>query len=181
MRAWPGGTGAAKLGGNYAPTIRHLNDAVKRGFSQTLWLFGEQGEVTEVGTMNFFTFWVSAATGRRELVTAPLDGTILPGVTRQSILDLARSWGEFDVAERKYTIAEVRAAAAEGRLLECFGAGTAAVVSPVRRIHYAGADIDVPCGGEAGAGALTKRVWDTLNAVHYGDAGFEGHPWAVRL
>ena len=154
---------------------------MRRGFSQTLWLHGD-GEVTEVGTMNFFVFWVNSATGRRELVTAPLDdGTILPGVTRRSVLDLARGWGEFDVSERRFTITEVRAAAAEGRLLEAFGAGTAAVVSPVRRIHHDGHDIDVPCGGENAAGPLTRRVWDTLNAIHYGDAGFEAHPWARRL
>ena len=157
VRAWPGGTGDSKLGGNYAPTIRHLNAVAARGFSQTLWLFGPAGEVTEVGTMNFFAVVRPRGGGRPELLTAPLDGTILPGVTRQSILDLARaSWPDVAVAERKFTIGDLAAAANEGRLCEAFGAGTAAVVSPVRQITVGatGANIDVPCGAPgAGAGA----------------------------
>lgn len=135
--------------------------------------------------MNFFTFWINEKTGRKELVTAPLeDGTILPGVTRQSILDLTRSWGEFDVSERKYTIYDIEKAAKEGRLLEAFGAGTAAVVSPVKNIHYNGVDIHVPLdpkNPDAGAGPLTKKIWDTLSAIQYGLPGYEKHPWSVFL
>jgi branched-chain amino acid aminotransferase len=181
VRAWPGGTGDSKLGGNYAPTIKHLNDVAARGFSQTLWLFGSGGggQVTEVGTMNFFVVWRTPA-GRTELATAPLDGTILPGVTRQSILDLARArWPDVDVAERHFTIADVADAAAGGRLLEAFGAGTAAVVSPVKKIHVAatGADIDVPCGASAdGAGPIARRAWNELADIQYGRVA---HPWSV--
>ena len=183
VRAWPGGTGDSKLGGNYAPTIRHLNDVAARGFSQTLWLFGSGGggQVTEVGTMNFFVVWRTPA-GRTELATAPLDGTILPGVTRQSILDLARAWPDVDVVERPFSIGEVARAAREGRLREAFGAGTAAVVSPVKRIHVAasGEDIAVPCGaGGAAAGPLATRAWDTLADIYYGRGAHAQHPWSV--
>lgn len=74
------------------------------GYSQVLWLFGDDDQVTEVGTMNMFTFWVNED-GERELITAPLDGTILPGVTRQSILELARDWGEFKVGRLSLGVA----------------------------------------------------------------------------
>lgn len=181
VRAWPGGAGDAKVGGNYAPTIRVQAEAASKGYSQILWLFGPGNDITEVGTMNFFLYWVNKATGKRELVTSPLDGTILPGVTRQSILDLARSWGEFDVTERRVGMAELAEAASEGRLLEAFGAGTAAVVSPVKLIHWAGKDITIPLDptdASAGAGPLTKRMWDSLGAIHYGRVE---HPWSVKI
>ncbi|GLD74110.1 branched-chain-amino-acid aminotransferase, cytosolic-like isoform X1 [Lates japonicus] len=99
VRAWRGGVGAYKMGGNYGPTISVQNEAVKQGCQQVLWLYGEQEEITEVGTMNLFIYWTNDK-GERELVTPPLDGIILPGVTRQSLLDLARTWGEFKVTER---------------------------------------------------------------------------------
>lgn len=98
---------------NYAPTILPQKIAQSKGFAQVLWLFGDQ--ITEVGTMNMFVLWVNEQ-GKTELVTAPLDGTILPGVTRQSVLDLARKWGEFEVSERSYTIHELVKAADEGRV-----------------------------------------------------------------
>ena len=104
--------------------------------------------------MNFLLLWINEK-GERELATPPLDGTILPGVTRQSILDLCRSWGEFKVTERKIPMAAVLKAASEGRILEAFGAGTAAVVSPVKLIHFNGVDITVPLdptNAAAGAG-----------------------------
>jgi len=80
VRAWPGGTGDVKIGGNYAATIAPQMEAAAKGYTQCLWLFGDQNEVTEVGTMNFFVLW-EKPDGSRELITAPLDGTILPGVT----------------------------------------------------------------------------------------------------
>lgn len=177
VRAWPGGAGDAKVGGNYAPTIRVQTAAAKKGFSQILWLLGEDAYVTEVGTMNFFAFWKNEA-GEMELVTPPLDGTILPGVTRQSILDLARSWGEFKVSERKFTMGEVVKAVKEGRLQEAFGAGTAAVVSPIKLINYKDVDYNLPVDEAKGAGPLTKRVWDTLSDIQYGKVE---HPWSVVI
>lgn len=177
VRAWPGGTGDMKIGGNYAPCIVPQIDASTRGFQQNLWLFGEEGYVTEVGTMNLFTAWITPD-GKKELVTAPLDGTILEGVTRDSILALAReklSQEGWEVNERKYTIGEVAKAADEGRLLEAFGSGTAAVVSPIRRIHWDGGvggsprDIRVPLQEGKEAGALAEKMWKWMEERQYGD------------
>ena len=90
VRAWPGGVGDKKLGANYAPCIVPQMQAASRGFHQNLWLFGEEEYITEVGTMNLFAAIKNKETGKPELLTAPLDGTILEGVTRDSILELAR-------------------------------------------------------------------------------------------
>jgi branched-chain amino acid aminotransferase len=130
VRAWPGGTGDKKLGGNYAATIKHSKNASDAGYQQVLWLLDDQ--VTEVGTMNFFVHWTSPE-GVDELITAPLDGTILPGVTRNSLLALAKEWG-INVSERKFTMTELAQAVKDGRCYEAFGVGTAAVVSPVGKI-----------------------------------------------
>lgn len=164
VRAWPGGTGDAKVGGNYGPGILPQFLAAQKGFSQNLWLFGRDDEVTEVGTMNMFTFWKNEESGRNELVTAPLDGTILPGITRDSVIQLAEEWGDIEVAERTVTMPEIVSAIETGRLHECFGSGTAAVVSPIELIHYNGVDYQVPldkADADATAGKLTQRVWDT--------------------
>lgn len=114
--------------------------------------------------------------GRPELVTAPLTrGDILPGVTRASILELARSWGEFDVSERYITMLEIQEAAIGNRLLEAFGAGTAAVVTPVSCIQYKGKDIDIPAVGQ-----VTQRVWDEITGIQYRTK--EGPPgWIYEL
>lgn len=100
---------------NYGPTIAPAMEATSKGFTQILWLLGEEEVVTEVGTMNQFFFWITPE-GKKELITAPLDGTILPGVTRSCILELCREWGEFEVTERPYTMKEVAAAVKEGRV-----------------------------------------------------------------
>jgi len=180
-RAWPGGIGYTKSGGNYAPTIGPQTAAAKKGYSQVLWLFGEDDEITEVGTMNMFCYWVNED-GEKELVTAPLDdGTILPGVTRNSILALAREWGEFKVSERTFTMPQLAKALDEGRVIECFGAGTAAVVSPIEQIGYMGKDYAVPLDpSKPGhpAGALTQRVWDSIVAIQYGQVE---HQWSVKI
>jgi hypothetical protein len=117
VRAWPGGLGDCKVGGNYAPTIRPQQEAAKAGYAQVLWLFndGEGDCATEVGTMNLFAF-LRNEDGEDELVTPPLDGTILPGVTRDSVLQLAKEWGEFRVSERKLTMAELTKAVDEDRV-----------------------------------------------------------------
>ncbi|KAI0096369.1 branched-chain amino acid aminotransferase [Nemania sp. FL0031] len=178
VRAWPGGVGDKKLGANYAPCVLPQLEAASRGFQQNLWLFGPEQYVTEVGTMNLFIALRDAETGQKELVTAPLDGTILEGVTRDSILALAREklvpegWR---VSERKITMPALATAAAEGRLLEVFGAGTAAIVSPVRTISWRGQA--VPCGlaehEESGEIALRMKAW--IEARQYGD---EEHEWS---
>lgn len=175
VRAWPGGTGDAKVGGNYAPTMLAAAEASKRGYSQILWIFGENDEVTEVGAMNVF-FFLKKDDGTRELVTPPLTrGDILPGVTRQSILEWTETWGEFEVNERTVTLPEIKRAAEENRLIEAFGAGTAAVVTPISCIQYKGEDIEIPATGE-----LTKRVFGDLIGIQYGTMdGLEG--WSVKI
>lgn len=127
VRAWVGGFGYAKIGANYGPSVMFLKEAVARGYHQVLWLYGENGECTEAGGCNFFVVWIRRD-GKKELITAPLDDkTILDGVTRRSCLELAkkRIAPEIKVTERKFTVMEIMEAAAEGRLLESFAAGTA--------------------------------------------------------
>ncbi|KAJ1833624.1 branched-chain-amino-acid transaminase bat2 [Coemansia sp. RSA 2711] len=169
VRAWPGGVGNFKLGGNYAPALRPTMDVVKRGYDQILWLLGDDHYVTEVGTMNFFIFWIDES-GAKELVTAPLDGIILPGVTRDSLLELARQWGEFKVSERKVTMPEVVRAINENRLLEAFGAGTACVVCSVSTILYNSTDYVVPVdpsNPDAVFGPVARRLRDELLDIQY--------------
>lgn len=178
VRAWPGGCGNSKVGGNYGPTMKAGADAVAKGYSQVLWVFGEDEQVTEVGAMNVF-FLLEKEGGKKELVTPPLTrGDILPGVTRQSILDLARDgkWGDdIEVSERSITMPEISNASAEGRLVESFGAGTAAVVTPISCIQYKEKDIEIPATGD-----LTKRIFSDLMGIQYGRIeGPEG--WSVKI
>ena len=181
VRAWPGGAGDTKIGGNYAPTIKPVLDAAAQTdgrAQQVLFLFGDDHRVTEVGSMNVFVVMRTAS--GVELVTAPLSGDILPGVTRRSILDLARadpaSVGVDVVSERVFTMPEVVAASKDGRLLEVFGAGTAAVVCPVREVVYQGSSIDVPTGGDAGP--VASELWRRLSDAHYGR---DASGWAVPI
>lgn len=182
IRAWPGGVGNAKVGGNYGPTIAPSRKAALQGCSQVLWLFGDDHQVTEVGAMNIFFCLRNPKDGSLELTTAPLTrGDILPGVTRRSILDLARSWGHLSgqkvtVSERWLTMPEVARAAKEGNLVEAFGAGTAVVISPVRSILYQGIDIVVPTGDTAGP--MAAKLWKDLTDIQYGRIE---HPWSVKV
>jgi len=150
VRAWPNGVGNAKVAANYGPTIKPQTLAAQKGYSQVLWLFGEDHTVTEGGAMNIF-FLIKNKDGDKELITAPLTrGDILPGVTRDSVLELTRGWGEFKVEERFITMPEVKKCSEEGRLCEVFLSGTAAIVAPVKAIHYLGSDIEVPTGETMG-------------------------------
>lgn len=170
-RAWPGGCGDKKLGANYAPCILPQLQAAERGYQQNLWLFGPEKNITEVGTMNVFFAFKDSTTGKKELVTAPLDGTILEGVTRDSILTLTRQNldpNEWDINERYYTITEVEERAKKGELLEAFGAGTAAVVSPIKEIGWKGSDIQVPLIPGEQSGPLTKQVASWIADIQYG-------------
>jgi branched-chain amino acid aminotransferase len=177
VRAWPGGVGDKKLGANYAPCIVPQMQAASRGFHQNLWLFGEEEYITEVGTMNLFAAIKNKETGKPELLTAPLDGTILEGVTRDSILELARErlvpkgW---TVSERKFTMKDVADAANEGRMMEIFGAGTAAIVAPVRKISWKGQLVDCGLEDHVEAGPIAQQMKDWMEAIQYGD---EDHPW----
>jgi branched-chain amino acid aminotransferase len=177
VRACEGGTGAFKLGANYAPTILPQVEAAKNKYSQVLWLYGPKHELTEVGTMNLFMFWINDQ-GEKELITPPLEGMILPGVTRDSILRLATSWNEFKVTERKFYMDEVVQALNEGRVLEMFGAGTAAIVSPINLIGYMGKDYKVPldpADPKAAAGPIASRMSDTIIGIQYGEIE---HEWS---
>ncbi|CAK9440259.1 uncharacterized protein LODBEIA_P43590 [Lodderomyces beijingensis] len=175
VRAWPGGVGDKKLGANYAPCVLPQLKAAERGFHQNLWLFGDEGYITEVGTMNVFFVIKDPKTGKKELVTAPLDGTILEGVTRDSILELTRQRlpaDEWIVSERKFTIHEVKEAAEKGNLVEAFGAGTAAVVSPIKNIGYKGEDIDVPVA-LGNSGELTAQIAEWIRKIQYGEEEYK--------
>ncbi|XP_041033730.1 branched-chain-amino-acid aminotransferase, cytosolic-like isoform X2 [Carcharodon carcharias] len=169
VRAWKGGVGDCKMGGNYGPTVYVQNEAQKQGCQQVLWLYGDEHEITEVGTMNIFVYWKNEQ-GEVELLTPPLDGTILPGVTRQSLLDLAQQWGEFKVSERGMAMSELIKGLQENRVKEVFGSGTACVICPVSRILYQGQNYHIPTmenGPE-----LAKRFLKELTDIQISAAGF---------
>jgi branched-chain amino acid aminotransferase len=181
VRAWPGGTGAYKLGANYAGGILPQLRVAAEGYQQNLWLFGPEHELTEVGTMNCFVYWQNGH-GRTQLITPPLDGTILPGVTRDSVLQLARRWNEFEVVEGPIRMGEVVRALSDGRLLEMFGTGTASLVAPIKRIRYEGVDYRIPLDprdDKAQAGPLATRLWTTLTRIQYGEEQFDD--WSVLV
>lgn len=139
VRAWVGGFGYAKVGANYGPSLLATSEARSRGFGQVLWLYGPEGYCTEAGASNFFVVWKCKDTGRTQLVTAPLDDRlILDGVTRRSLLQLARErlGDEIEVVERRYTIAEVLEASKEGRMVEAFAAGTAVSFSNLDGLFF---------------------------------------------
>ncbi|XP_067875976.1 branched-chain-amino-acid aminotransferase, cytosolic-like isoform X1 [Heterodontus francisci] len=165
VRAWKGGVGDCKMGGNYGPTIYVQNEAQKQGCQQVLWLYGDEHEITEVGTMNLFIYWKNEQ-GEVELLTPPLDGTILPGVTRQCLLDLARQWDEFKVSERGMAMPELIKGLRENRVKEIFGSGTACVVCPVNRVLYQGQNYHIPTM-ENGPD-LAKRFLKELTDIQYG-------------
>ena len=150
VRAVPGGVGEAKTAGNYAASVKALMDAKNKDCTQVLWLDAmEHKYVEEVGASNIF-FVINDV-----LVTPPLKGTILAGITRDSVLQLAEDWG-IETQERKISIDELQAGAADGSLSEVFGAGTAAIISPVGEFLYQGQSIVI---NEKQTGPLTKRFF----------------------
>jgi branched-chain amino acid aminotransferase len=159
VRAVKGGTGAAKTGGNYAASLAAGEEAHRKGYSQVLWLDGvERRYVEEVGSMNI-AFVIDD-----QLVTPPLTGSILEGITRDTALQLAKDWG-VAVAERPVSVAEVFAAARDGRLREAFGMGTAAVISPVSEFSYQGQSVTVSNGT---VGPLARRLADEILSIQRG-------------
>ena len=159
VRAVPGGTGDAKTGGNYASSLKAGLEAKKKGFDQVLWLDGvHKRYVEEVGAMNMLF-----AYGNR-VVTAPLTGSILNGITRDSVLQLAATLG-FTVDERPIDINELLADIRSGRVTEAFGSGTAAVITPVGHLSFKGEMYQV---GDGGVGSLTQKLYDTLTGIQYG-------------
>jgi branched-chain amino acid aminotransferase len=159
VRAAMGGTGEAKAAGNYAGSFLPAKNAQKNGFTQVLWLDAvEHKYVEEVGTMNIF-FLIGDT-----LITPKLGGTVLPGITRRSVVAIAEEWG-VQVEERRISIDEVFEAHSSGSLREVFGAGTAAVISPVGLIHHRGNTITLD---QDEIGPFAKKMFDRLTGIQYG-------------
>jgi branched-chain amino acid aminotransferase len=170
-RAGSGGTGEAKTGGNYAGSLLATRQAIQKGYSQVLWLdAGEHRFVEEVGAMNIF--FVLDGT----LVTPALSGTILHGITRKSVLELAPELG-IRTEERKISIAEVTDGIRSGKISEVFGAGTAAVISPVGKIGYQGKDYIV---SDKNNSRWAQTFFDTLTGLQYGEIP-DRHGWVFRV
>ena len=161
VRAVPGGVGEFKTAGNYAASLSAGEIAKKQGYAQVLWLDAlARKYIEEVGAMNIF-FLIDG-----ELVTPNLTGSILPGITRFSVIDLAKKWG-MTVSERKISIDEVLAAHDSGRLTEAFGSGTAAVISPVGEIRYGEKVLNI---GDGKPGQVAMKFYDALTSIQYGKA-----------
>jgi len=158
-RAGPRGLGAAKTAANYAASLKAEKEAIARGFTQVLWLdAAERRYVEEVGSMNIL-FKIAGT-----VVTPPPGDTILAGITKDSVLKLLRGW-DVPVEERRLTIGEVLGAQADGTLEEVFGAGTAAVISPVGALEYQGRTHHIANGG---TGPLSERLFVELMDIQYG-------------
>lgn len=158
-RAAPGGLGSAKTSSNYAASLGAALDAKKRGYAQVLWLDAkEHCYLEEVGTMNLFL-----RIGE-ELVTPPLGDTVLPGVTRDSILTLAREWG-ISATEKRISLEEVLSEGKKGNLKEVFGAGTAAVVAPVAEIASDSGSVNVPVPAPD---SWVTRFKEEITGIQYG-------------
>lgn len=171
VRAVKGGIGFAKAGANYVASLAAQVKAHDLGYSQVLWLDGvEHKYVDEVGAMNIF-FVLDG-----EVVTPALVGSILPGVTRDSCINLLRSMG-YNVSERRITIDEVVAAHEAGKLLEVFGTGTAAVISPVGELNCHGKKMTI---GDGSIGKLSQMLYDTLTGIQWGKLE-DTFSWTVRV
>jgi branched-chain amino acid aminotransferase len=159
VRAVRGGIGFAKTGGNYAASIFTGEEAQKKGFDQVLWLDGvQQKYVEEVGSMNIFFKY------RDKLVTSALNGSILAGITRDSVLKIAKLWG-LETKEETLDINQIVQDIKSGQITEVFGAGTAAVISPVGLLHYRGENIEI---NKQSVGELTRKLYDYLTGIQCG-------------
>jgi len=167
-----GGTGFTKCGGNYAASLHASHEAGKKGFSQVLWLDGvEQKYIEEVGAMNVM-FKING-----KIITPSLaKGTVLPGVTRRTALEILRNWG-YEVEERDLSIDELIEAADNGTLEEAWGTGTAAVISPIGELRMDGVSMQVADGG---IGKLSQKLYDTLTSIQWGTAP-DTHNWTCKV
>ncbi|KAL3423870.1 branched-chain amino acid aminotransferase [Phlyctema vagabunda] len=189
VRAWPGGFGHTKVSANYGPSFLSHMEGRKRGYDQILWLLGSDFKVTEAGASNFFVVWKTKE-GKTELVTAPLtDKIILAGVTRRSVLELARTRlvagseeltadvGPLEVVERAFTMLEIEEANKDGRLIEAFVSGTAFFITPVKSINFRDNEVEIPMGkGDSGHYAAAFKSW--LGDIMYGNVQ---HEWGVVI
>ena len=159
VRAVRGGIGFAKTGGNYAASLIAQQKAHDAGYSQVLWLDGvERKYIEEVGAMNIF-FKIAG-----KVVTPSLNGSILPGITRNSTIQLCKKWG-YEVEERKISAEELIEAQKNGTLEECFGTGTAAVISPVGKLRYMDEVMTINGGN---IGPLSQKLYDTITGIQTG-------------
>lgn len=171
VRAVKGGLGFAKTSANYAASLLAGEEAHKKGCSQALWLDGKTGKyIEEVGSMNIF-FVIGGI-----LYTPPLEGSILPGITRDSVINLARDFG-MSVREERLTIDDVTDAIRGGEMSEAFGTGTAAVISPVGELFYEGESYEI---GGGSMGALSEKMYNTLTGIQYGELP-DTHGWVEKL
>ena len=171
VRAVVGGTGEAKTGGNYASSLKAATLAAKEGYSQTLWLDGKENQyIEEVGSMNIF-FKINGT-----VITPSLNGSILPGITRDSILNILKS-KNIPVEERRISIDEVMEAHANGKLEEAFGTGTAAVISPIGEFKFEEQKILV---NNNQIGELTQALYDQLTGIQNGTVE-DPFGWTVTL
>jgi branched-chain amino acid aminotransferase len=171
VRAAPGGLGGVKAGANYVASLLAAEEAKKRGYSQVLWTdANEHHYLEEVGTMNMIVRI------KDEFVTPPLEGTILAGVTRDSIMTLLREWG-FQVSERSVGMEEIISAHKRGDLREMFGCGTAAVITPVGELGWKGESLSVN-GGQPGD--MARRLFETITGIQYGRTP-DTHGWMTAI
>ena len=171
-RAAPGGTGAAKCGGNYAASLVPQAEAIERGHDQVVFLdAAEHKWIEELGGMNLYFAFDDGT-----LITPPLTGTILPGITRDSLLALAREEG-LTVKEERYSIDQWREDAASGRLVEAFACGTAAVVTPVGKVASHEGEFVI---GSGGPGQLTQKLKNRLVSIQRGEAP-DPYGWVTKL
>jgi branched-chain amino acid aminotransferase len=171
VRAVPGGTGEAKTGGNYASSLKAAQIAKQKGFDQVLWLDGVHRKyIEEVGSMNMFFAYEGV------VVTAPLNGSILKGVTRDCVLQLADSLG-FRVEERQVAVEDLVEDIRSGKVKEVFGSGTAAVISPVGLMGYKNETLTV---GDGGVGKLTQKLYDILTGIQCGRLP-DVHGWTRKI
>lgn len=163
VRASPGGTGAAKFGGNYAASLLAQEQAAAKGCDQVVWLDAiDRKYVEEMGGMNLF--FVFGSGDSAEIVTPELSGSLLPGVTRDSLLRLARHLG-YPVTERRISVEEWESGVASGEISEVFACGTAAVITPVGSVAHTGAGYTI---GDGGPGRVTMRLRETLTGIQRG-------------
>lgn len=171
VRAVLGGTGEAKTAGNYAASLMAQEVVSKDGFAQVLWLDGvEKKYIEEVGSMNVF-FKING-----EIITPALNGSILQGVTRDSVIQLLKHWG-LPVVERRIAMAEIAEAYESGTLEEAFGTGTAAVISPIGQLTWEEKDLIINDGK---TGEISKKLYDTLTGIQYGKVE-DPFGWAVKV
>lgn len=171
VRAVKGGTGEAKTGGNYASSLKAQEITEKEGYSQVLWLDGvEKKYIEEVGSMNVF-FKING-----EVITPALNGSILAGITRDSVINLLKHWN-VPVTERRISMQEIYEAYENGSLEEAFGSGTAAVISPIGELFWEGKKMVI---NNHETGKLSKKIYDTITGIQYGKLE-DTFGWTVKV